>query len=122
MLKIRAEQNSEFADQARQSFVERALRHAREELPGPVSCLSDDELRQSVRRATGRAGVYGLTTERQIICFLDASLLLGEGFEEQRQHEALRRLLLLDGIPPDRKAATLLAAALLRSDPRAPGG
>lgn len=70
-----------FAKTADENFVDRTCVHLRRVLPTETSACSDDALRDRVRLDAARSRVYGLTWERSIVPFVEASLLLGPAFD-----------------------------------------
>jgi hypothetical protein len=111
MLKLRPEQVQAFTDSAWNRFETGAIRHLRQIFPTAVASQSDSQIRQRVRDCVPRAGRYGLTTEYQVLCFVDATYLLGESFDSNPDDARLGALL-TDGIllPHDRANALLKIA------------
>jgi len=80
MLRIRQDQVAPFEQDATGKFVRRAIAHLRTELPDRVSGKSDQELAGWVFDVMSRGEPYERKTEQQIMCFLDAEVLLGPRF------------------------------------------
>lgn len=83
MFQLRDEHIRAFQSVAVDNFEERAVRHLRKHLPDRTSQLTDDDLRRRVHRGMDRAKTYGFATEREIMCFVDTSFLLGEYFDTE---------------------------------------
>jgi hypothetical protein len=111
VLNIRNEQATAFQANAYTGFLRRAVQHLRKELPHRVVDRSDPELADWARDATRRAETYGLRTERQIMFFLDAEVLLGANFYADPRHAWAATVLQSNKLHPDDKAGTLLATA-----------
>lgn len=111
MLTIRKTQQDVFRRQARAAFEARAIAHLRRDLAEQTAGLGDDEVTRRVREAIARAERYGLATQRQIVCFVDASFLLGEGFDTDPGHGWAREVLHSPHLAASDKANLLLATA-----------
>src|SRR5215467_10139901 len=111
MLKIRPDQTAQFELDAVERFVRRAVAHLRKELPDRVNAKNDAQLAQWVRDAMARAGPFDLRTEKQIMFFLDAEVLLGPRFYESPEHDWAGKVLTSGKLHPDDKAGVLLATA-----------
>ncbi|MGA2137036.1 MAG: hypothetical protein ABSH50_32495 [Bryobacteraceae bacterium] len=112
MAKIRQEQEDLFRQEAEADFNRRVLLHIRRDLTEPAASMSDEDILRRVRDCGPRAAKYGLITERHLICFVDASILLGPAaFEEQKTMDWARKLLNSDKVSPTDKANLLLATA-----------
>ena len=119
MLKLRREQAQVFETQALQDFIRRAIAHLRAELPERVSGRNDADLAGHIRDIVARAKPFAFTTEIQIMCLLDAEILLGPRFYETDQHAWAAAILEAGGADPDLSARTLLqkACALIENRP-----
>ena len=93
---------------ASNEFVERGVAHLRTCLPAATAGFTDDQLRQRIRGCIGRAGKYGLSSQQQVITFVDATYLAGEDFDTAPGNEKARALLLDPDVTPDGKARCLL--------------
>jgi hypothetical protein len=111
MFTIRQSHKDEFRRRALERFSARAISHLRTHLSGPTSGYSDDELRRRVNDTIARSSKYGLRSEQEVMCFLDATFLLGEGFDTDPAHAWAGRLLGSDAISPSGKASVLLWTA-----------
>lgn len=111
MLKIRKEQTEVFRQHAMADFEARAIQHLRRDLSEQTAPFSDDDLRRRVHESIPRAGEYGLTTQKQIMCFVDVSFLLGERFDTDPQYAWSGELLRSTKLSPGDKANLLLATA-----------
>jgi len=108
MLQLREDHMAGFEKVAIDGFIERGVQHLRRNLPAQTAAFSDEQLRQRILACMDRANAYGLTTERHVMTFVDATYLSGENFDtsadDPRAHEVLTDPLL----SPDAKAMMLL--------------
>jgi hypothetical protein len=111
MLTISAGQLRTLDYASREDFENRAIASVRNAHPDETSSRSDDELRITVRERTDRALSYGLTSERQIMCFIHTSFVHGEHFDSDGRHKWAMPLLKSAEMPADAKAAWLLEFA-----------
>lgn len=111
MFQLRDEHLQAFGQVAAKTFEDRAVAHTRKQFPKQTSALTDDELRERIRRDIASANQAGFTSERQIMKFVDSSLLLGEDFPQDPANEWARRIL-ADKTPADDRAAQLLDRAV----------
>jgi hypothetical protein len=87
MIRIRPEQMAVFDRAAAESFESRAVAHFREILPQFADDFTDEELKEQLQSCAKRAAGHGLITERDILLFMDVSLILhDERFEENPDH------------------------------------
>jgi hypothetical protein len=63
-----------------------------------------------------RAEPFGLTTEIQIMCLLDAEILLGPRFYETSRHTWAPAILEAEGADPDSRARRVLQKACVLSE------
>lgn len=111
MFKIRKEQEEIFRQQALREFEDKAVQHLRRDLSEQTASFSDDDLRLRVRQCIPRSSDYGLTTQKQIICFVDVSFLLGEQFDTDPSHAWAGELLKGQKLSATNRANLLLATA-----------
>jgi len=111
MAKIRQEQEDLFRQEAEADFNRRVLLHVRRDLTEPAAAMSDEEILRIVRECGPRAAKHGLTSERHLMCFVDASILLGRSFEEKPSQAWARELLKSSKLAATDKANLLLATA-----------
>jgi hypothetical protein len=111
MAKIRQEQEDLFRQEAEADFNRRVLLHVRRDLTEPAAAMSDEEILRIVRECGPRAAKHGLTSERHLMCFVDASILLGRSFEEKPSQAWARELLKSSKLSATDKANLLLATA-----------
>jgi hypothetical protein len=117
MFQIRADHMQEFDAMAIRNFEDRAVRHLRTKLINDVLPYSDEQLRERVRHATARCPGYGLTSERQIVSFVDAGVLVGENFDTDRRHPWARHILDDRKVSADERARAILEIAVsIRQD------
>ncbi len=110
--RIRQEQAAEFRLDALERFEDNAVRHLRTHLAGPTEGLTDGDLRHRVRDCIARSTGFGLASEQQVMCFVDASFLLAsERFEDDPGHVWARIVLESPRLRPGEKASILLATA-----------
>ena len=102
---------SAFQEVATTSFTERALEHLRAVLTEAAAPFTDEQVRQQVRNCMSRGAEYDLTTEQQIMHFVDATFLAGEDFELAPEFEYVREVLTDSDLDADSKATFALAAA-----------
>jgi hypothetical protein len=83
-VRLRDAQLAEFADVARASFEHRAVRFLRNEVPDRI-----DDLEELVHTGVKRATSYGLTSEREIIAYLQVMRHRGRDFDGEPWAEAV---------------------------------
>ena len=86
MLKIRQEQLDALAAARLDRFYARVRKHVRQEFPAKTYIFDEPTLRTIFDSVMRRSHAFGLRTERQIVCMMDATILLGDRFEEQPGH------------------------------------
>src|SRR5205809_2594726 len=111
MLQIRQTQLDVFRPLMLRDFEERAISHFRRQLPEHVAQCSDDQLCARIRRFIDEAGRYGLHTEYNVLCFADASILLGDGFEQEGDHSWALGVLRNSKLSAQQRAELLLDTA-----------
>jgi hypothetical protein len=82
MFQLRDEHLNALASVSRDNFVERGVSHLRVSLPDYSAPYTDDQLRERIRECVGRAGGYGLTSERQVMAFVDTTYIKGRNFDQ----------------------------------------
>jgi hypothetical protein len=81
-------------------------------LPEHTAGLSDQQLTTRIEAAADRAARYGLVTEFDILCFLDASFLLhDEQFDSNPRYAPLQVVLNDTSLASDDKAEQILVLA-----------
>ena len=110
-MRLRKEQTEAFRQRALADFEDRGLRHLRRDLGGPAAPFGDADLRRRIREGIARAGRYGLTSEQQVMCFVDVSVLLGEHFDTDAEQAWAAEVLRSTQLLPADKANVLLATA-----------
>jgi hypothetical protein len=83
MLVIRAEQFRMLSEAVTNRFRGSVETHLLKCWPHRLGGEDSRELRETVERLIARAQSYGIDGERNIVRFIDAQVLLGEGFELQ---------------------------------------
>jgi hypothetical protein len=111
MFQIRENQAEAFRGKALADFEARALRHFRRDLGRVVQALPDTHLLERLRGCVQRAARYDLTTEKEVICFTDVSLLLGADFDTDHRRPWSREILQSRTLRPGDRANLLLATA-----------
>ena len=111
MLRIRQEQTRPFAEQSAARFLRTAIAHLRQKLPERVQSRTDVELEEWAKDVEQRMAGFGLGTEKQIMCVLDAEVLLGPRFYERPEHYWAMDALTGNKLGPSDKAALILATA-----------
>lgn len=81
MFKIREHHHKALRKDRLRLFEDRAIQHLRGCFPLETRSHSDGQLRERVRDCIGRANAYGLTTEQQVIAFIDVTYIEGERFD-----------------------------------------
>jgi hypothetical protein len=120
MLRIRKEQLPALRSVALDDFVDRGAAHLRRQLPALVAHFTAQELRERVRACIPRCDSYRLTSPYDIMCFVDATFLLGERFDEDPAHAWAADLLGDDVLAPATKADRLLRIACERGERTTP--
>jgi hypothetical protein len=111
MFQLRDEHHQAFASATMAAFDRRAVAHVRANFPEQSSTLSDQEIRIRVRDGMRRAKVYGLESERQIMCFVDTGFLIGPDFDSRPDTAWTRIILQYPDFSADQRAQTLLEGA-----------
>jgi hypothetical protein len=112
MVQMQPEHMSAFEAAQVARFIDRAVAHARRTLPKHAEPFSDDQLRARFRHQMPASQNYGLRSERQLLCFFDAGLLLGETFDRDPALPWPRELLMDYSKTADDRAITLLSMAI----------
>ena len=110
MFRVRAAHDEAFRQDALRRFVERVLAHLRQDLAKQTAGCADDALRARVGSCIERAKTYGLLTQREVVCFVDATYLLGEDFDTAAETEWAAEILRSDASAADR-ALSLVATS-----------
>jgi hypothetical protein len=111
MLRISQEQADVFRQEAEADFNRRVLKHVRRDLADPAAGLSDEDILRRARECAPLAGKHGLVTEKQLMCFVDTSILLGQGFDRDPNQKWVQTLLASTKLSAGDKANLLLATA-----------
>ena len=112
MLKIRQAQVDAFADLRWEAFFHRTSQHVRANFPDATGGMSETDLRLVFDSVVRRCQAFGLHSERQIICMMDSTMLLGDRFEEQPKYRWARDVLTSERMSADDRAKRVLAAAV----------
>jgi hypothetical protein len=123
MLKIRQEQLDALLAVRWEKFYRRVRVHVLEEFPEEAALLGEAGLRSVFDSSVNRSHKYELRTERQIVCMVDATVMLGDRFEEQERYSwALTVLNSPHLIADDRARLMLVTAAKVAPPPEGSRG
>ena len=81
MLTIRHEQMQALQEAMRRQFGARLLEHLRVKFPGNVQDLSDEEMRDLIRKGIGDSSKYGVINEADVVRYVEFMLILGPEFD-----------------------------------------
>lgn len=109
MITIRPHQRAALLAGRRRAFVERGVAFVRDHWPARFAHVGDGGSRAAVEHAIRRAGAYGLTTERDVIRYLNHMLALGYAFDDDPRFPWAREILTNPGILPAQKMDWLAA-------------
>ena len=112
MIIIRSEQYSKFEEEAWRDFLQRTIEHLRQDMSDHIVGLSDEQLKKRIASSVELAGTYGLLNEYEVVCFLDAGLLLNdERFPENPKCRPICSILQDKTLAPDERAEQTLILA-----------
>lgn len=112
MIIIRHEQYAKFEEEAWKDFLRRAVEHLRQDMSDYTTGLSDEQLKERIESSVELAGKYGLLSEQDVVCFLDAGLLLNdERFADNPKYAPLQTILQDEELTPDEPAEQILTLA-----------
>ncbi len=111
MLKIRQDQIDSIVSARWEDFYTRTRRHVRHVFTDRIQGLSEADLRALFDSSVARAHSFGLRTERQIVCVMDATILLGDRFENNPHYAWGEDILRSRRLIADDRARLLLAVA-----------
>jgi hypothetical protein len=114
-MQIRPEQYEAFRQVKLKDFEGRAVAHLRRHLAQETAPFSDDDLCRRVRECIPRAELYRLTSERQVISFVNTTYLIGEEFDADRKHSDVLDVLKDAELDADQRAGTMLDIAYRRA-------
>jgi len=83
---IRGAQLRQLAGTRERAFEGFVMALLHEQVPERCALVSDDELRNCIRKSTARSQKYGIGDENSIAKFVYLTWLLGEGFEDAPQN------------------------------------
>lgn len=110
---INQKQTDQLKKHAWENFTKRAIEHLRQEMGSYTTGLSDQELRDRIDFTVNLANIYGLTAEQDVICLLDAGLLLNDrDFPENPRYAIIRSVLTDKDLTPEERARHALVLAL----------
>lgn len=121
MFQLRDAHREAFEKTAYEAFEDAVVRQLRDLFADRVRAATDDDIRARVRACIPRARAYGLATQYQVMCFIDATYLLGEQFDTDPRYPTLRELL-ASPLGGEDKAGCLLTSACGVPAPDGPGG
>lgn len=93
MLKIRKEQNDEFAKAALKRFEESMVVHLNKFFPEECNLLGADGTREAIRYAVERAAGYGIVSERDVCIYTDVMFVFGRDFDKSPELRWAGRIL-----------------------------
>jgi hypothetical protein len=111
MFQIRDAHLDAFAEAAYEAFEDGVLRRLRDVFAEKVCDFTDEDIRNRIRACVPRARSYGLTTQYQVMCFVDTTYLLGEDFDFDPRYSWSRELL-ASPLPAAEKADCMIESAL----------
>jgi len=109
MFKIRSHHHNAFRAVRLRLFEDRAIQHLRGCFPLETEPHSDDQLRVRVRECIGRASAHGLTTERQVMAFVDVTYIKGVRFDADPDGVWAKKVASNPRVSADEKMGVLLA-------------
>lgn len=83
MLKIRQEQMDVLDACMLEGFIEETIVHLRQVFRETCGKESDEDLRKRVEEGIAEAALYDITSEREVVLFIDLMVDLGPGFQKQ---------------------------------------
>lgn len=84
MFRLRIEQKEAFRRQALSDFEDRVVDHLQRCFPDRYQALGDAAIRAIIRQGIEGAATYGVVAERDVCTFIDLMLVLGVGFDHER--------------------------------------
>ena len=111
MLQLREDHESAFREAAMTHFEDRGIAHVRSVLGEQTAPFTDGQLRDRIKDCVARAAHYGLTTERQIMYFVDSTFVAGEHFDSAPGGDDAREVLTDPKLAGDDKGMLTLNAA-----------
>jgi len=117
MLKIRQEQIDALVAVRWEAFFIRVCKHVRKAFPEVARQLGDAGLRPVFDSVVRRSHAFELRTERQIVCMMDATILLGDQFEDHPRYQWARDVLTSPYLVADDRAKLVLVTATRISNP-----
>lgn len=94
------------------NFMKRAIAHLRQEMPDHTKEFSDEQLHERIELTIKLANRYGLDAEQDVICLLDAGLLLNDSnFSENPQYPMIQSVLRDEDMAPEERARQALVLA-----------
>jgi hypothetical protein len=108
MFRIRDEQIETLQADMLRRFEDAAVEHLRLHLASFTQTYTDDQLRQRAQECIPRSEQYGMSSEQEIMCFVDATFLLSDRFDSDPSTLWARELLEDEELEPSEKAEILL--------------
>lgn len=116
MLVIRDTQIHALAEPELRELEEQALAHVRTEHPDELRRRGEAGVRALVGRAIAKGLGYRLCRSADFIALLSLMIVLGEGFDHDRERPWLREILGSRTLDPTDKIATILDELLVDAD------
>ncbi len=110
MMRISPAQMEAFRRQAISDFEMRATQHLRQSLEELTRNESDEQLVVRIRHSLTLARKHGMSSEMQVMAYVDTSYYIGESFEMDPKHEWSRQVM-ESTVSPDEKAIILVWTA-----------
>ena len=107
MLKLRKEHLAAFEAQVVSLFTSRVLAHVKAVWPAESAELGDPAVLETVRSAIQRAAALGLSTEHDVVRYVDLSFILAHDFEKSPLAVWTRPILSDRALAPGAKIARL---------------
>ena len=93
MLKIRGEQMDVMAQAAMRGFEQRVAQHLNEHFPEECRRAGPERIAAAIRQGVARAARYGITSELDVVRYLDLSVVLGLDFDSGKRYPWAQQIL-----------------------------
>ena len=98
-------------------FRENVRKHLRTELAKETENVSDADLLRRIDEAIVRGGKYNVTTERDVMLFLDLTFILSQNFEDAQDMRWAKKILLNNELDGDVKLSLIYQQLAARQEP-----
>ncbi|MFP2908328.1 hypothetical protein ACLESD_25405 [Pyxidicoccus sp. 3LFB2] len=119
MLRIRREQLDVLALTRREAFIDRLVVQLRKHWASECAGLEDALLRERIGAAIDRAAKYELRAGVEVARYVNVTMALGPGFDEDPRYPWARAILEEEAFTPEKKLerlCTLTEAALTKKE------